>query len=406
MRDLWWRAAGYARLRLTSADWTGRLRRLTERGIRLERIRPLDGLRVEFTLQRRDEEEVRAMMEQWGDRTELLGRGGLPEHFRRWAARPLILLTVVLVIFATGFLPGRILQIRVEGNGDIPARRILEAAEGCGVRFWGARRDIRSEQVKNVLLAQIPELGWVGVNTQGCRAVITVRPREGESAGEEQAFAGALVAVRDALVTEVTVTGGTGLCVPGQTVRRGQALISGYTDLGICTRAQSAAGEVWGLTRREVRVVVPDRVEITGDTGETVKKYSLILGKKRINFYSDSGILHGTCGKMRKVIWLTLPGGWELPIGLAVERYCLTRSETASRTDAADLLSGTAARSVESGMIAGQILSAAEETSREEMLWVLRAVYECREMIARPRQGLYLEGDTNDDRENGERRTG
>lgn len=406
MRDLWWRAAGYVRLRLTSADWAGRLRRLTDAGIRLERIEPVDDLRVEFSLRRQDQQRAAELLSKSGDSLELLGRGGLPEHLKRWAARPLVLLTLVLITAATICLPGQILHIRVEGNGEIPARRILEAAEDCGLRFFARRRSLRSEQVKNALLARLPELGWAGVNTSGCQAVIYVRPRDDGAAGEDSAYCDALVAVRDALVTDLTVTGGTGLCVPGQIVRRGQALVSGYTDLGICTRAQSAAGEVWGITGREIRAVVPDKMVKAAPTGEIVKKYSMILGKKRINFYSDSGILYGTCGKMREVIWLTLPGGWELPLGLVTERYDLTQCASASRASAAELLSQTAEQALQAEMIAGRILSKTEQVAREGTLWILKAEYECREMIARPRQGLYLEGDTNDDRENGERRTG
>ena len=312
----------------------------------------------------------------------------------------------MLITAATAFLPGRILHIEVVGNETVPARRILEAAADSGVYFGAARREIRSEQVKNALLEQLPELRWVGVNTGGCRAVISVRVREEQEDEQPAGMPSTIVAACDAMVTDVSTTSGTALCAPGQTVRAGQVLISGYADLGICTRVESARGEVWGLTGRTVTAAVPEEVLAAEPTGQIVEKYSLLLGKKRINFHSDSGILYGTCGKMREVIWLTLPGGWRLPVALVVERYTLTQCAAAQRPDPEMLLKDTAQRTALSDMIAGEILLGSYDTAQDGALWHMTAEYECREMIGRLRQGVYLEGDTNDDRENGERRTG
>lgn len=404
--DLWWKMAGYVRLRLTSADCASRLRLLAEQGIRLEEIRYVSELAVEFTILRRELKRAEDLLERRGERPEVLGRGGAVERITGWCRYPIILGTLALMLWGTMWIPGRILFIRVQGNGDIPARQIIAEAAECGVYFGASRRELRSEQVKNKLLYAIPELSWAGVNTSGCVATITVRPRaqEPEQAGE--AGPASMVALRDAVVTEVTVTGGTGLCQPGQAVQAGQVLISGYSDLGICTRVQRAAGEVYGMTARQIRAVLPEETGQIVQTGQTVEKYSLLIGKKRINFDSDSGILYTSCGKMREVRWLTLPGGWELPIALVVERYDLTEVVPAQRTDCEGVLEDTVRRSLLRDMVAGEILSARTETSQDGGCWVLDGSYECREMIGRLRQGVYLEGDTNDDRENGERGAG
>ncbi len=404
--DLWWRVIGFAQLELTSADWPARLRHLAQMDLRLEQIQTVDDLTVRFCVRASDLKRAQSLLERRGERAQVLSFGGLPQRLRQWVRCPIVILTLALITAATLWLPGRVLFIQVEGNGPVPERQILEAAAQCGVCFGAERRQIRSEQVKNTLLHQIPDLSWVGVNTSGCRAIIRVRTRDSGQQTEQPVEAGAVVAARDAVVTMMTVTGGTGLCAPGESVRAGQVLISGVTDLGICTRAEAAEGEVWGLTARAVQAVVPETVLYAEPTGEIVEKYSLLLGKKRINFHSDSGILYGTCGKMREVIWLTLPGGWVLPVALVIERYELAACTPAPRQDARNLLAQTAKQSVVADMIAGQIRSASVDAALEGSLWVLRGEYECHEMIGRLRPGVYLEGDTNDDRENGERRTG
>ena len=203
--ELWWRVRGWVRLRLTSADCAGRLRDLS-REVWLEDIRFENDLTVTFSVFYGERELVQIRD---GDSLEVIGRGGLP----RWLAFLGRWKSVAAMIFLLGaltvFLQGHILFFRVEGNGTVPARLILERAADCGLGFGTAAREIRSEQVKNHLLWAIPELRWAGVNVSGCTAVITVAEREAApEPGEE--MPGDIVAALDAVVTGGGPTRGHG----------------------------------------------------------------------------------------------------------------------------------------------------------------------------------------------------
>lgn len=404
--DLWWKTAGFLRLRITSADCAGCLRLLTQQGVRLEQIDWCSELTAELSIQKSQWKLAQALLQKRRADVEILHRAGLPRRVRSWMRYPIVLGALAVILAGTLFLPGRVLFLRVQGNGDVPARLILEKAEAYGVFFGASRRDIRSERVKNGLLHEIPALRWAGVNTSGCVATITVTPREAEIPQAQDTLPASIVALRDAVVTDVTVTAGTALCTPGQAVTAGQVLISGYTDLGLCNRVQRADGEIFGITNRSVRAVLPLRTARIVPSGEILRKYSLLIGKKRINFHADSGILYPGCGKMTEVQWLTLPGGWELPIALVVECYDLTTLEYTDRGDCTDHLERTALRHLREAMIAGEVRHAQCRTETTDDLWILSGDYECREMIGILRQGVYLEGETKDDRENGERGAG
>ena len=391
-----WYLRGWVRLRLTSADCTARLRAFSREN-RLEQIRFEDELTVSFRILR---SQARRLTIREGERLEEVARGGLPELLGKLWRWRLLTAVILLLGWLSVFLPTRIWFIRVEGNGEIPARLILERAAQCGVSFGASRKDLRSEQVKNHLLWAIPELRWAGVNTEGCSAVITVSVRTEE---EPQAdfLPGDLVAVRDALVTQVIPQRGTALTAPGQAVRAGQVLISGTTDLGISIRVDRAEGEVYGLTRHSVTAVLPGKTLTRQENGRSVRKYALRIGKKYVNFSNDSGILHGTCVKMRTVQNLTLPGGFELPVALVTETYYLCDMEETARQEPETLLLDAARASVRDAMTAGVILE--EQTTFDGLR--LEAVFGCREMIAGFRPGIETEGDTND-RENRERGAG
>ena len=391
--ELLWRLRGWVRLRLTSADCTRRLREIS-REIRLEQIEFSDPLNVEFTVCRADAERIRV---QSGDTLVPVREGGLSVAAAAVGKWRILAAVVLLLGLLTLWLPKRVLFVRVEGNGEIPARLILEKAEECGVRFGAPGRSIRSEQLKNHLLWALPELRWAGINVEGCTAVITVAPREPEEQ-QEQELPGDIVARVDAVVTEVIPAAGTAMTAPGQAVRAGQILISGTTDLGLSTRVDRAEGEVYGLTRRTVTVKMPGKTCLRQENGAVERKYSLRIGKKAVNFSNDSGILHGSCVKMRTVNYLTLPGGFQLPVALVTDTCRLCEETAIPREIEAEDLAEQARRYVREQMTAGTILS--EELRFED--GVLTAAFECRELIGVFRPGIYTEGDTND-RESGER---
>ena len=390
--ELWWRLRGWKRLRLTSADCPSRLRQMADR-VKLTDIVFPGPVTAEFSCLRTDVPKLRIRD---GERLEAVGEGGLPKYLKGlWAWRRLAAFALLLGLL-TVLLPTRVFFFRVEGNGELPERYILEQAAKCGVSFGAARRELRSEQVKNQLLKAIPELRWAGVNTQGCTAIITVALRD-QGENREEDLPGDIVAVADGLVTACYPAAGTGMVVPGQAVREGQVLISGVTDLGRCTRLDRAAGEVYGLTRRSVEAVLPGKTLLKQSTGQTIRKFSLLIGKKYVNFSNDSGIFMGSCVRMRTVNYLTLPGGFSLPAALVTDTYFLCETTEAPREDWGPL-EDAARRIVRERMIAGEVLS--EDKNREGNR--LTAVYDCRELLGVFRPGVYMEGDSNE-RENRER---
>ena len=305
---------------------------------------------------------------------------------RLWRWRRLAAV-VVLMGALTVALPRRVWFISVEGNESVPERLILEVAGECGVYFGAKAGAVRSEQVKNKLLFEIPELRWAGVNTSGCSAVITVAERKPES----EFMPGDVVARADGVVTEVLLHRGTAQVRPGDAVQEGQLLLAGLTDLGICTRADRAEGEVWGLTRREIRSVLPEETALRREKGGVVRRFSLRIGKKSVNFLNDSGILHGTCVKMRTVHYLTLPGGFRLPVALVTDTYDLCETDVLPRGET-DWQEEAARRTVLGQLHGGSILR--ESITQEN--GHLTAVFECREQLGVFRAGDYLERDTFD----------
>jgi sporulation protein YqfD len=294
---------------------------------------------------------------------------------------------MLFMLALTLYLPTRILFVEVDGNRIVETNRILEAAAQCGLGFGSNRRAIRSEQIKNQLLQQLEDLQWAGVNTYGCRAVISVKERKKEQNAQSNETVTSIVAGRDGIIEHLTVHSGNRLCTPGQAVREGQVLISGYTDCGICIRAGRAEGEVFARTTRHLSCKYPVDFNMKGEITGSEKKISLLIGKKQINFFQDSGISTLGCDKMYLVKYMTLPGGFRLPLALVVQtqtNYELS-SGTVNEEVAQQWLSCFARQYLTGQMIAGEIRGKTEQLERSNESLVLQGTYECLEMIGQTR---------------------
>jgi sporulation protein YqfD len=298
-------------------------------------------------------------------------------------SRPVLLLGLLVFIIVTMYLPSRVLFFEVEGNVTVPTKLILEKCQQCGISFGVSRSEVRSEKMKNALLDAIPQLQWAGINTSGCTAVISVRERSEAIVTEEEHTVSSIVASRDGIITQCTATRGNLLCKPGQAVMAGAVLISGYTDCGICIRANSAEGEVFAKTERNLSVISPSIWTQKKEKTVTAKKFAVIIGKKRINFYKDSGILDTSCDKMYSESYVTLPGGFRVPVILVTEVYTYRQSVQTQIEE--PTLSKFAQNYLQQQMVSGTILSMNETVQLMESAYYLKGKYICTEMIGRIR---------------------
>lgn len=391
-------------VRLVSSDIPARFRIISSRGMILSNICQTDYLTASFTMSRADFLSIRGYLEEKGDTVTVLASRGPGIILAGMLRRPILSLVIAALLFLTLWLPTKVLFIRVEGNREVPSQQILQSAEVSGIRFGAGVRGLRSERVKNSLLQQIPRLSWVGVNTKGCVATITVAERQtADPIAQEQTQVSSMVASHDAQITDITVTAGNALCKAGDVVAKGQILISGYTDCGIKIQATHAKGEVFGKTLYEKQLLFPSQYLGKGKPLAKNRNIFLQIGKKEIKLWKDSGISGAICDKMYASYYLTLPGGFALPFGVKVETCVYYRPYHAaiSGEQAQALMSGQAGAYLLRGMISGQILSQSEAFSQEDGIYRLSGRYVCREMVGRIQYeeiGAYHEQSSRKDR--------
>ena len=91
---------------------------------------------------------------------------------------------------------------------------------------------------------------------------------------------------------------------------------------------------------------------------------------------------------MYQEYYVTLPGGFRLPIALCVENYTLWENQEAAKEEASaqEELREYARAYLTEQMIAGSLLNRTEAVFLEKGCYRLRGEYVCKEMIGRVRQ--------------------
>ncbi len=376
---MWRSLFGTVLVEIQCADIGAMLEKLTRWNITIIDLQYIDDLTVTLRVTRTDLRRVRMALGGYGCKISIKDQKGIYWKFKRLLHRPVLTIGIVLYLFFVLTVPGKVFFVQIEGNNTVPDRLILEAAQSCGISFGANRREVRSEKIKNALLEKIPQLQWAGVNTRGCVAVISVRERQEETKKAEQNTA-SIVASRDAIIRQITVLRGTQLCKVGQAVKAGQTLVSAYKDYGLSIKLTGAKAEIYGQTERNLEVVTPVSATVrTAEVGRQ-QKHSVIIGKKQINFFKDSGISDTSCVKMYKRTYLTLPGGYVLPIAWVTYEFIYYETQIVENSDFA-FLEQSARDYLMSQMTAGKILQEDSDLAIVDDRCRFLATYSCYELI-------------------------
>lgn len=300
--------------------------------------------------------------------------------------RPMLLTMMVMLAVWIVMFPNFIWLMEVEGNADVPEEQILQELELMGIGFGTGCADLPHPRLlKYEMQLRIPELQWVAVNCHGGRATVLVAEREPEQETVSKREVCNLVAARDGVILEMNVLNGFAVCQPGQAVRKGELLVSGFMDHVLTTQATRAYGEVFALTQHEICAVTPAVRQTKQLTGRSEHCVYLNIGRNRIKIFGNSGISVSCCDKIVCEKLLTLPDGETLPLGLTIETYRSYTEESVTQSESAamQVLTQGAINTLAAELVAGEVQTMEQELERTDAYYMLTTKAWCKEMIAR-----------------------
>jgi len=375
----------YVRIKITTAEIDRIINRLIAESIYIFDLTSVDSLTYIFSLHRASFVDAKQIFEKCGVSYKVITTLGITASLSRIVKRPVLLLGILLFILISCIVPGKIYFFRIIGNETISAEEILLQAENCGIHFGVNARKLRSEEVKNQLLGNLPQLQWLGVTTNGSVATIRVSERSYTPEREmDQGIPMGIFASDNGIITHMTVLKGTPAVKVGQSVEAGDLLVSGYTDCGITTRAEQAQAEVFAFTMHHLHILTPAKTIYKRYNEEEETCYRFRIGKKVINLCNHSGIQATTCDKMYKEDYMSLPGEFKLPVSLTRIYHKFGELSEGSPSDGLpDWLQQYAKDYLYSQMVAGDVMDETLQMSATDLVYVLTGDYFCREIISK-----------------------
>ncbi|NLF35289.1 MAG: sporulation protein YqfD [Clostridiales bacterium] len=287
----------------------------------------LDPYTLRLSVPRRDARGLEDIAARTGCTVQVDRRQGLPFFLRRFRRRYALLAGLALSLVAVGFLSRFVLVLEVTCNAKVPTAAILSALEQQGVRPGVYGPSIDNRAVGHRVLMALPELSFMAINLYGIRAEIVVREADPRPEVVDVRSPSNVYAAATGIVTRMEVLNGTPLFDVGDTVLKGELLISGVVDIkepeyssaDLGVRLVHAQGRVYARTWRTLHAVIPLEAEVKYYTGREESRYSMTVFGRRINFGGNSSISFPKYDKINTCHTLTLPGGQPLPFSIRKE---------------------------------------------------------------------------------------
>ena len=314
-----------------------------------------------------------------------VSKTGAPSMWRRVRKRYILIAGVILALILTRMLSLFVWDISVYGNESVPVAEILRTLNRHGFKYGTFTPSVRSEELADKMLLDIPELSWFAVNLSGSRAEVMVRERIPTPKIINVKTPAVVIAAKSGVITKIIVLEGTPLVKVGDTVEKGARLISGILDSrsnGV--RAVHALAEIEARTWYDFSAQMPLETIVKDYTGEEKQKHSLIVLQNRINFALNSGISWANYDKITSEKPLTLPGGIILPIKLVTETYTQYTPIVSARqrTDAELVLKASLEARLMSAIGDGSVTAASWESAEKDGVLTVTLHAECLEQIA------------------------
>lgn len=217
-----------------------------------------------------------------GIRVHILKRHGLPFIERKYKNRFGIPIGAALFFAILAFMSRFVWSVEVCGNKSVPESEIIAACNKIGIYEGISKKDIDPKNARQKLLLETDKLAWASLNIEGCRLTVNVTEM-GEKVDINTPTN--LKATADGIITKIDVTSGNCVVKVGDTVAKGDLLVSGILENASGTRFVHSSGSVTAKTEREITVSAQYKRKEINKTGKTNKKSVLSVFGIKIPLY-------------------------------------------------------------------------------------------------------------------------
>lgn len=311
--------SGYVRAEVKGKHTELILDRCVQNNIPIWFVKRIDDETISCYFFLKDISQIRVLLRRTGCRLSFKQKIGLPFFLKKVYSRKGFILGLVCTLFTIFFLSNMIWSIHIHGASPEVEHEVKQKLHQIGVKKGAFIFSLPSEQeIQQTVTESNDNLTWIGVKRLGTRYSFEVVekkiPEEKEALNPRH-----LVARKKAVIHKIFAEQGQAMVEDRDFVKKGDILISGIVGSDeqekVMPAKGSVLGEVWYLSE----VTVPLKSTIITNTGDTLNKYYIKLGKISIpiwGFEKDSFSKKEMITDMRPFYFLK----WQLPISFQKDK--------------------------------------------------------------------------------------
>ena len=218
----------------------------------------------------RNYKRLMAVRRRCGGRLCCREKAGFPFYIGKLWRRKGLLVGSVLGIFLFIFLNQFVWNVEVNGNEQLSDRYILSLVDKFGIYEGGRKNLFHPPEAALKIAGATSEISWVSVNTNGCTVTVEVKEIEKKPKIVSDELPSDMIAAREGKIVSLEAETGMRQVNIGDTVLKGQTLISGmyqediseYTEkkVPIKTFIVHSRGSVRAETVREFETEIPLKI--------------------------------------------------------------------------------------------------------------------------------------------------
>lgn len=152
-------------------------------------------------------------------------------HFAAWKykKRIILLLGIAISSLLVYTMSNMIFTVEIKGNKNIKTEYINELLKDNGLKPY-VFNNIKGSEIAKKIMSQNTNIAWVGIEISGSKAVVEVVEKPDVPVVYDPNMEYNIVADTDGIISHFYLKRGFAVVKQGDTVKKGQLLVSGVTD--------------------------------------------------------------------------------------------------------------------------------------------------------------------------------
>ena len=202
------------------------------KGIKIKNVNKVNSEKVYMCISVKDFLKIKSVAKMSSCKVSVRKKAGLTIKSNKYKKRNALIIGVIACVITVYWLSNWILSVEITGNQYVSTETLKASLKNKGVKIFGSN-NFKGKEVANKLLSENPEISWVGVSIKGNKVLVEIVEKNELPEVYNPELKYNIVSDADGVISTYYLKKGFAVVGKGDTVKKGQLLVSGITDSSV-----------------------------------------------------------------------------------------------------------------------------------------------------------------------------